>query len=187
LAAVVLGEAFTITKRIGLALIILGVLGIVWGAGGTIGTQQNIGHALFIVACMMWACYTVAMRKARLDGLHAAAIAAVGSLIIYLPPYLMIFETRLFDAPWQDIALQVFVHGFLTALISLILYGRAVSILGASNGSAFAALCPAITSLAAIPILGEWPATIDWIAMLLISGGVYFASGGSLPARWIGR
>lgn len=87
LAAVVLGEAFTITKRIGLALIILGVLGIVWGAGGTIGTQQNIGHALFIGACMMWACYTVAMRKARLDGLHAAAIAVVGSLIIYLPPY----------------------------------------------------------------------------------------------------
>lgn len=99
----------------------------------------------------------------------------------------MIFGTGLFDAPWQDIALQAFVHVFLTAVISLMLYRCAVSILGASNGSAFAALCPAITSLAAIPILGEWPATIDWIAMLLISGGVYFASGGSLPARWIGR
>jgi drug/metabolite transporter (DMT)-like permease len=83
--------------------------------------------------------------------------------------------------------LQAFVHGFLTAVISLMLYGRAVSILGASNGSAFAALCPAITALAAIPILGEWPATIDWVAMLLISSGVYFASGGPLPARWSGR
>jgi hypothetical protein len=27
------------------------------------------------------------MRRARLDGLHAAAIAAVGSLVLYLPVY----------------------------------------------------------------------------------------------------
>jgi drug/metabolite transporter (DMT)-like permease len=35
-----------------------------------------------------------------------------------------------------------------------------------------------MTTLLAIPILGERPATIDWVAMLLISGGVYIASGG---------
>ncbi|WP_426435802.1 EamA family transporter [Bradyrhizobium genosp. P] len=63
-------------------------------------------------------------------------------------------------------------------MISFWLYGRAVSILGASNGSAFAALSPVMTTLLAIPILGERPATSDWIAMLLISGGVYIASGG---------
>jgi hypothetical protein len=28
--------------------------------------------------------------------------------------------------------------------------------------------------------LGEWPATIDWIAILLIYCGVYFVSGGLL-------
>ena len=49
-AAVVLGEAFTVAKRIGLVLIVTGVLGIVWGAGGTIGSRQNIGHVLFICA-----------------------------------------------------------------------------------------------------------------------------------------
>jgi drug/metabolite transporter (DMT)-like permease len=41
-------------------LIVTGVLGIVWGAGGTIGSRQNIGHAMFIGAGMLWACYTVA-------------------------------------------------------------------------------------------------------------------------------
>jgi drug/metabolite transporter (DMT)-like permease len=186
LAAVVLGEAFTVAKWIGLVLIVTGVLGIVWGAGGTIGSQQNIGHALFIGAGILWACYTVAMRKARLAGLHAAAIAAVGSLIAYVPVYAIIFGTGLFNTPWRDLALQAFVHGFLVAVISLLLYGRAVNLLGASNGSAFAALAPAITAILAIPILGEWPATSDWIAMLLISGGVYIASGGLLPARRVG-
>lgn len=186
-AAVVLGEAFTIAKRIGLVLIVTGVLGIVWGAGGIIGSHQNIGHAMFIGAGMVWAGYIVAMRKARLDGLHAAAIAAVGSLIIYVPLYATISGGSLFDAPWRDLALQAFVHGFLVAVISFVCIGRAVSILGASNGSAFAALAPSITAILAIPVLGEWPATSDWIAMLLISGGVYIASGGPLPARWVGR
>lgn len=182
LAAVVLGEAFTIAKRIGLALIVAGVLGIVWGAGGTIGSRQNIGDTMFIGAGMLWACYTVALRNARLEGVHAAAIAVVGSLIAYVPVYTIIFGTSLFKATWHDLALQAFVHGFLVAVISLVLYGRAVSILGASNGSAFAALGPAITALLAIPILGEWPAMSDWVAMLLISVGVYIASGAPLPA-----
>ena len=183
LAAVVLGETFTAAKRIGLVLIVVGVLGIVWAAGGTIGSRQNIGHAMFIAGGMLWACYVVALRKAGLDGLYAAAIAAVGSLVAYVPAYFIVFGTNLFDAPLQDLALQAVVHGLLVAVISFVCIGRAVRILGASNGSAFAALAPAITALLAIPILGEWPATTDWIAMLLISSGVYIASGAPLPAR----
>jgi drug/metabolite transporter (DMT)-like permease len=183
LAAVVLGEPFTVAKRIGLVLIAAGALGIVWGAGGTIGTRQNIGHVLFICAGLLWAGYTVALRKARLDGLHAAALAAVASLVTYVPLYFIVFGTGLFDAPWRDLVLQAAVHGVLVAVISLVLYGRAISLLGASSGSAFAALAPAITALLAIPLLGEWPAGSDWIAMLLISVGVYIASGGVLPAR----
>jgi len=187
LAAVVLGEPFTIARRIGLALIVTGVVGIVWGAGGTIGSRQNIGHALFIGAAMLWAGYTVAMRKAKLEGLHAAAIVAVGSLVAYVPAYAIISGTSLFNAPWRDIAVQALVQGFLTPVISFWLYGRAVSILGASNGSAFGALSPVMTAILAIPILGEWPATSDWVAMLLISGGVYIASGGLRPVRRAGN
>ena len=71
-------------------------------------------------------------------------------------------------------------QGLLTAVISYVLYGRAISILGASSGAAFAALCPAMTALMAIPILGEWPSAIDWMAIILISIGVYAVSGGPL-------
>ena len=41
-AAIVLGEAFTPRKTIGLLLIVLGAAGIVWATGGTIGIRQNI-------------------------------------------------------------------------------------------------------------------------------------------------
>jgi drug/metabolite transporter (DMT)-like permease len=87
LASMVLKEPFNIRKRIGFVPIVLGAMGIGWGKGGTIGTTQNIGDASFLLAGLAWAGYTVVMRRARLDGLHAAAIAAVGSLVLYLPVY----------------------------------------------------------------------------------------------------
>jgi drug/metabolite transporter (DMT)-like permease len=183
LAAPILHEAFTPAKSVGITLILAGAIGIVWSAEGTIGTRQNIGHVLFVGGAFSWACYTVAMRRARLDGLHAAAIAAVGNLVLYLPVYALVAGASLLNAPPTDIAVQAFVQGFLTAVISLLLYGRAVSILGASGGAAFPALCPAMTAVLAIPILGEWPTAIDWTAIILISAGVYVASGGPLPGR----
>ena len=67
--------------------------------------------------------------------------------------------------------------------MSLIVYGLAVSILGASSGAAFAALCPVMTAVMAIPILGEWPSSVDWAAIAVISLGVYVVSGGPTPRR----
>jgi len=183
LASVLLNEPFTTPKKVGFALIVSGVIGIVWSAGGSLGTRQNIGHLLFLGSALAWACYTVAMRRAGLSGLHAAAISAVGSLLIYVPPYAVIAGAGLFEASFGAIALQAVVQGVLTAVISYLLYGSAVGILGASSGAAFAALCPAMTALMAIPVLGEWPAAIDWVAIVVISAGVYVVSGGPLPIR----
>jgi drug/metabolite transporter (DMT)-like permease len=181
LAAALLREEFTSTKKLGFAFILPGVLAIVWGSSSEFGSWQNVGQGLFLSAGLAWAFYTVAMRKARLDGLHAAAISAVGSMLLYLPIFALMPGTKLAIASWSDLGLQAFVQGVLTAIISLLLYGRAVGILGASSGAAFAALCPAMTALLAIPILGEWPKPIDWTAISLISAGVYVVSGGPLP------
>jgi drug/metabolite transporter (DMT)-like permease len=182
LAAAILKEAFTLQKSVGLVLIAAGALGIVCGTGGALGTAQNVGHAAFLAAALAWAGYTVAMRQARLDGLHAAAIAAVGSLVLYLPAYALIAGARLFQAPLSDIVLQAVIQGVLTAVVALLLYGRMVGILGATRGAAFVALTPAMTALLGIPVLGEWPSALDWTAIALISLGVYAASGGPLPA-----
>ena len=181
LAAAILKEAFTPSKSIGLALIAGGAVGIVWVTGGALGTTQNIGHALFLAAGFVWACYTVAMRRARLDGLHAAAIAGVGSLVLYLPGYALLAGNKLSTVPLFDIALQAVVQGILTAVVALLLYGRMVGLLGATGGAAFVALTPAMTALMGIPILGEWPSVIDWVAIAMISIGVYAVSGGPLP------
>jgi drug/metabolite transporter (DMT)-like permease len=123
------------------------------------------------------------MRRARLDGLHAAAISAVVSLVLYVPIYAVATQASVLRAPLFDVVLQAVVQGVLTAILALLLYGRMVAIFGATGGAAFVALTPVMTALLAIPVLGEWPSAVDLIAIGLISIGVYLVSGGPLPAR----
>jgi drug/metabolite transporter (DMT)-like permease len=181
IARVVLKEPFSLPKVAGLALIVLGAVAIVWINGGVFGTRQNVGHGLFLAAGFVWACYTVALRHAGLEGLHAAAIAAVGSLVLYVPVYAFMAGVAVFEVPVFDIALQAIVQGVLTAIVALLLYGRVVSLLGTSAGAGFVALTPALTAIIGIPILGEWPSAIDWLAIATISIGVYAVSGGPPP------
>jgi drug/metabolite transporter (DMT)-like permease len=147
-----------------------------------LGGRQSLGDLLFLLASFMTACYTMALRRARIDGLHAAAIAAVVSLLLYLPIYFVFFENGLFSVPMSDLAFQALYQGVLTAAISLALYGRAIHLLGASNAAAVV-LGPIMATLMAIPVLGEGPSRTVWAAILIISTGVYLASGGPLLAR----
>jgi hypothetical protein len=56
--------------------------------------------------------HTVAIRHVRVDGLHAAAIAAVVSLLIYLPVYLAFFENGLFNVPLVDLRFKHSIKGY---------------------------------------------------------------------------
>src|SRR5262245_170858 len=101
LAAAILHEPFTAAKKIGFGLILSGGFGIAWDAGGAaVEAGQTIGHLLFLGSALAWALYTVAMRHARIDGLHAASITAVGALVLYMPFYLAVAGTSLAAAPW---------------------------------------------------------------------------------------
>jgi drug/metabolite transporter (DMT)-like permease len=183
LAAAVLGERLSAIQKLGLALIFAGVVVIIgWHGGSGAGSlPHTVGDALFLFAGFLTACFTVVMRRAKLDPLHAAALVATGSLVIYLPIYLALCGIRLALLPLADIALQATFQGVLVTIVGVVLYGRAVAILGASAGAAFGALVPALSVLLAIPLLGEWPEKTDWLAIVCISGGVYLASGAPSP------
>jgi drug/metabolite transporter (DMT)-like permease len=183
-AAVVLGERISHARKLGLALIAAGALVIVgwhaapWSVAG--GMSRTLGHTLFLSAAFLWACFTVLMRRAKLDPLHATALVAVGSLVIYLPIYFAAHGARLADVPLAELAVHAIFQGVLVTIVNVWLYGRAVGILGAARGAAFLALVPALSALIAIPLLGEWPSSVDWLGIALVSVGVYVASGGPL-------
>jgi drug/metabolite transporter (DMT)-like permease len=180
-AGVVLKERLVPIRKSGLVLVGLGAL-VIGGLGMlSFDGRQSIGHLLFLTADCLWAGYAVVMRRARLDGLHAAAIAAVVSLFVYFPLYLTFFVNRLLEVSPTDLMGQAFYQGVLTAAVSLALFGRSIMLLGAAKAAAFVALTPVMAALMAIPALGEWPTSIDWLAIGMITAGVYLASGAPVP------
>jgi drug/metabolite transporter (DMT)-like permease len=83
-------------------------------------------------------------------------------LVIYAPIYLALHGIHLAETPVVYLTIQVIFQGIVVTIISPVLYGRAVVILGASGGSAFGALVPALSAVLAVPLLGEWPNTSAW-------------------------
>ena len=178
IGGIVLGERLSTTRKLGLSLILVGAVIIVGRHAAAWSTSRTFGDALFLFAAFLTACFTVVMRQAKLEPLHAAALVSTGSLVIYLPIYLALYGTRLAQLPLVELAVQAIFQGVLVTIVSLLLYGRAVAILGASGGAAFGAVVPALSALFAIPLLGEWPSDADWVGIVLITAGVYLASGG---------
>jgi drug/metabolite transporter (DMT)-like permease len=186
LAALVLREKLSTAQKLGLSLILAGALIIVGWHAAACSPARIFGDALFLLAAFLTAYFTVVMRQAELDLLHVAALVSTGSLVIYLAIYLALCGTRL-RLPLAEITVQAIFQGVLVAIVSLLLYGRAVASLGASGGAAFEALVPALSALLAIPLLDEWPNKTHWLGIALISAGVYLLSGGPLPSRNLKR
>src|SRR5262249_31116546 len=103
-AAMVLAEKLSIPRRLGLSFIFAGVVVvIVWHAGSAAWSlARTLGDALFLFAGFLTACFTVVMRQAKLDPLHAAALVATGSLAIYLPIYLALYRPHLTVLPLAE-------------------------------------------------------------------------------------
>lgn len=182
IAATVLGEKPSKSQKLGLFFILSGALIIIFWHGTSWSISRSFGDVLFLVASFLTGCYTVIVRKSKLDPLHVAALVSTGSLILYVPAYFAIHGSHLAEVPLRGLMIQVVFQGIVVTIVSLVLYVRAVLILGASAGSAFGALVPALSAVLAIPLLGEWPTRGGWLGIVLISGGVYLTSGGPLPA-----
>lgn len=180
LALMFLKEHISGLRRVGLALIPIGIITILGAGLLHFESGQWRGHLLFIGASVAWATFTVTMRvagRAGLDAMHAAAIVSVVSMVVYLPIYLLFLPHQLAATPWPAIIGQTLFQGIVVSIGSLFAFARAVNILGASLAASFASLVPVLAMLAAIPLLGEIPGNSDVLGIVVITAGVFLASG----------
>jgi drug/metabolite transporter (DMT)-like permease len=176
-----LRERIGTARLLGFGLILAGVLAA--AIGGLGHAEAWRGYPLLLAAASMWACYTLAFRKAGINAWQAAAIVNAGSVVLLLPMLFLSGSSRLLDAPTADLLLQGFVQGVMSGLLAMTCYGAAVRRLGASNAAAFAALAPGLAALLGVPLLGEIPSGASIAAILIVGVGVALASG----ALWRSR
>jgi drug/metabolite transporter (DMT)-like permease len=176
-SALLLHERLSVGRIAGALAIFGGILMLGWDGLANHGELTWLGDLMFVLGGLSWASYTLASRALKVEPLHATAVVAVLSMVLYLPGYALLAGDSLAAAPWREIAIQIVFQGVLSAIVALLLYTRAVAILGAARGAVFAALVPSFALLIAIPTLHELPTRLQLVGVALVSVGMVFALG----------
>lgn len=140
------------------------------------GPAVMMGDALLLSASVCWALYSVLVKQWAFDPWLLTRVVAVGSAVIYLPVYALWLPKGLDTVPTSMLVLQGLYQGIGPTIIAMLLFLRAVAILGAERTGAIVALVPVIAGLGAVPLLGE-PLT-GWLVagLAMVSAGAYLAS-----------
>lgn len=175
IAWLVLREVPSRHRLMGLAVIALGV--------GCIGAEtfshsgfSFTGDALLLAGSCCWGVYTVFLRKWALPPLETTITVTLIASALYLPVYALFLPKGLAVTPWSDILLQGFYQGVMAAIVQMILYARAVSLLGPTRMGLMMAFIPVTVGLAAVPALGEPLTPLVILGLVFVCAGAWLGS-----------
>jgi drug/metabolite transporter (DMT)-like permease len=173
-----LGEAIARLRRLGLALITLGALGIGGVSLTSIHPDFWKGDILFVCAGMMGSVYLLRMRRSGLSAMQGAALLSVYSMLIYLPIFVWFFSdsSKLMQIPTSDLLFQGFYQGVLMGAVTIYSLGRSTMLLGAPAAAMSLALLPVASFLLAFFILYEVPTILEALGAIAISVGAFIAA-----------
>ncbi|SLN70072.1 EamA-like transporter family protein [Roseovarius albus] len=130
-----------------------------------------IGHVLFLLGALFWACFAVTMRALGVSPYLATAIVGTVSSAIVAPFWMLSGLSALGSASIPDILFQTVFQGALSGLVSLFAFTQALRLLGIGV-SALSALTPGVATLLAMPVLGQMPGHIETMALVVVVPGL---------------
>ncbi len=144
--------------------------------GSHTGASTLPGDALMLAASISWAAYSVLVKKWPHDAWLLTRFVALASCLVYMPVYLLFLPKGLDQVSTSVLVVQALYQGLGPTIIAMLLFLRAVAILGAERTGALVALVPVMAGLGAVPLLDE-PLT-PWLVagMVLVSTGAFLAS-----------
>jgi drug/metabolite transporter (DMT)-like permease len=158
-------------RVIGIVLILLGLAVIGIDRIESLDARALVGDLLFVLAGGIYAQFAIFSQRRRISPLHTAAIVSVFSLVAYAPFYLIYGAKDILAAPIGEVVIQFIVQGILVSILAVWFYASAINILGAGRAVVFVALMPLFSVAFAIPLLHEWPTTLEFAGLLLVFVG----------------
>ena len=177
LGAVIFGDRIGPLAIAGATLVLAGAC-MFAGLAGTLA----IGHLILVGTGVLWAVYAVVIRRCGISALHATAIVAVGSAILYLPVYVLVLPRRVFDAPVLDLLAQACFQGVLVSVFAVFAFNRSAELLGPVAGATLPALVPVVTLMIGAMALHERAGGAEYFSAGLVGLGV----AGILVSRVLG-
>ncbi|HBA36198.1 MAG TPA: hypothetical protein DCZ12_18910 [Gammaproteobacteria bacterium] len=169
----------------GTFLIIAGCTAIAWEGLHYNITGQWLGHLLFICASFILSSYLVASNHWGVTGRQAMTIGPVISLFVYVPLWFVFCDTQVWELPPAELLFHGVYQGIIVSLISLWLFTKAASLLGATTTAVFMAAVPTVSLLMSMPVLGEYPTLMNIAGVFITTLGILIASG--LGLFWFQR
>lgn len=156
--------------------------------------EFNRGDLLLLLACLLYAFFTVALRdRPQMPGIAFLTLLAVIAAATSLP--VVAFEaltTGLSVPTMQGLLVTLFVAIFPSFLAQIFLL-RAVDLVGPGRAGVFMNLVPVFSAIMAVGLLGEPFAIYHAVALVLVIGGILLAqlasgepgarTGGAVPAQ----
>ncbi|WP_424969390.1 DMT family transporter [Dinoroseobacter sp. S76] len=161
-------------EAVGSLIAFLGVCLLVQG-----GPQEGLsgdGALLVLLSAGIWAGYTVALRKlpVPLSALSLLAVqAALGALI--LMPALLFPPSAQGTLSWPLMGAVLYL-GLGASVLAFWIWAHGVAWIGAGRAGAFLQLMPVFSALLAMGLLGERPAPVAMLGMVLAVTGVALAN-----------
>lgn len=140
-------------NRLGLIGIGLGLACVAWPM--TWNTELLIGDALVLAASVTWAFYSVLSKRWRFDPWLLTRFVALASALVFLPIYALFLPKALGSVPASMLLMQGLYQGIGPTILAMLLFLKAVHVLGPERTGAMIALVPVLAGVAAAPLLGE--------------------------------
>lgn len=183
IAVIFYQQALSQHRLFGLTAVLLGIFVFLFSnIGADYNWPQLQGHLLFLAGSLMWAVFTISARVANLNAHVCAGFVALLSLALlvmavgfgWVDSYLVV--TPISHWPWGELFGHAMLQGVGAGLIASYTFIYAIRIIGAEASAAFGSLTPVVATLLAIPIFGEQPDTMTWLALILVTCGSIIAS-----------
>ena len=144
--------------------------------GGSWSAATVEGDALFLGASLVWAIYSVLAKRWGYSAWTLTRFVALASAVLFLPVYALWLPKALDEVPTSMLLVQGLYQGIGPTIVAMLLFLKAVEILGPERTGAMIALVPVLAGVAAAPLLGE-PLTAPLIAGLaFVSAGAFTAA-----------
>ncbi len=179
MAFLVQGSRITRVQALGVALTLLGVVMVATKGSPhrILGIDLNWGDLLMVVACALYAFYTIGIsRRPAMPGRAFFAILCPIAAIAAVP---LAAAEAVFDPDWEWPSAEGWLVTLYVAIfpscLAQLFFLRGVDLIGPGRAGVFVNLVPVFAALLGVLILGEPFATYHAIALALVLGGIWLA------------
>lgn len=138
----------------------------------------NLGDLFMLVACLLYAGYTVALRaRPPVSGITFFAAMAFAAFLTSLPLLAVEWMSGHLTWPTREGWVIVVFVGLGPSLVSQLCFMRGVALIGPNRAGMFVNLIPVFGALLAVIVVGEPFRPDNAVALALVLAGIFIAEG----------